>query len=276
MSASQLMFIKAEEDDKEVLKKRIKELENENQTLKQALEQLQQLQGKCCDWCEILMPSSDQERTTISNWLEGVVTALKSQKGESELIIDDDDDVEEEGIQNSLEATGSTLPLLQSSPLQPLSSQPSSSLPPPPPPPQPQSLGTLPDFKINPMISSAQPTIVRGTTTLKNLQIDYMKLKDIIISADERRGDKIKYLLNKMVDAIFTRDELVAASGLGIRTHKDKNHTPLDRKKLTAIKEFIEEFADKNGIEPMDPKTFRVTIGNKITNARRNLRNEFK
>lgn len=44
------------------------------------------------------------------------------------------------------------------------------------------------------------------------------------------------FFLLQLVDAMFTRDELVAASGLGIRTHKDKHHTPLDRKKLAAIK----------------------------------------
>lgn len=269
MSATQLMFIKAEEDDKEVLKKRIKELENENETLKQALEQLQQLQGKCCDWCELLMPSSDQERTTISNWLEGVLTALKSQKGESELIIDDN-------IQNSAQETPPTPPPPTPPPPPPLpppSQQPPSA---PPPPTPPQGSLTLPNFTVSPTVSSAQPIIIRGSTMMKSLHIDYLKLKDIIRSADDRRGDKMKYLLNKLVDAMFTRDELVAASGLGIRTHKDKHHTPLDRKKLAAIKDFLEEFADKNGIQTMDPRTFRVTVGNKITNARRNLRNEFK
>ena len=40
--------------------------------------------------------------------------------------------------------------------------------------------------------------LFQGSPTMKNLHIDYSKLKDIIRSADDRRGDKMKYLLNKV------------------------------------------------------------------------------
>lgn len=39
----------------------------------------------------------------------------------------------------------------------------------------------------------------QGSTMMKSLHIDYLKLKHIIRSADDRRGDKMKYLLNKVI-----------------------------------------------------------------------------
>ncbi|XP_014774361.1 uncharacterized protein LOC106872038 [Octopus bimaculoides] len=251
MSEPPVMYIKTEDDDdddnKENLKKKIKYLEEENETLKKALEQLQQLQGKCCDWCELLMPNSDQERTVVSNWLESVLIAIKSQRENSEIVVED--------------TTSRYVPSLPAAP-------PPVAAPSPPPLP-------LPLSPSNPGMN-LQPLLVEGTAMTKSLPINYMKLKAILRATNERLGDKMKYLLNKLVDAMFTRDELVAASGLGLRTQKDKQHTPLDRKKLTAIKEFLAEFSERKNIKMMDSRTFRVTVGNKITNARRNLRNEFK
>ncbi|CAI9738532.1 Hypothetical predicted protein [Octopus vulgaris] len=252
MSEPQVMYIKTEDDDdddnKENLKKKIKYLEEENDTLKKALEQLQQLQGKCCDWCELLMPNSDQERTVVSNWLESVLIAIKSQRENSEIVVED--------------TTSRYVPSLPAAPPPVAAPSPPPTLP-------------LPLSPSNPAMN-LQPLLVEGTAMTKSLPINYMKLKAILRATNERLGDKMKYLLNKLVDAMFTRDELVAASGLGLRTQKDKQHTPLDRKKLTAIKEFLAEFSDRKNIKMMDSRTFRVTVGNKITNARRNLRNEFK
>ena len=99
------------------------------------------------------MPSCEQERTMISNWLEGVIMALKAQKEETELIIDDDDD---DTIQTSAE-------IIPPSPI-PSTPPPPPPLPPPqqqqqspsPQPSQPQGSVTLPSFTGSPTISSEQ------------------------------------------------------------------------------------------------------------------------
>ncbi|GAB1606883.1 proline-rich protein 11-like [Argonauta hians] len=285
MAEQHVIYIKREEDDdnndcdddddKENLKKKIQYLQAENATLKKALEQMQRLQGKCCDWCEVLMPNTERDQNVVSKWLEGVMAAMKSQRQEEE--------EEEErgrgggGGMEAEEVENIVMEEMSSSyvPSQLMSQMPRAVVPSPPTA-APIAMNPRPLTPSNPDLN-LQPVVFEGTAMMKPLPINPMKLKAILRATTERRpGDKLKYLLNKLVDALFTRDELVAASGLGLRMQKDKQQTPLDRKKLNAIKEFLGEFSMKKNMKMMDARTFRVTVGNKITNARRNLRNEFR
>lgn len=50
---------------------------------------------------------------------------------------------------------------------------------------------------------------------MKSLHIDYLKLKDIIRSADDRRGDKMKYLLNKVI-LIYVLDIILEIWNLSV------------------------------------------------------------
>ncbi|XP_030850521.1 uncharacterized protein LOC105438999 isoform X2 [Strongylocentrotus purpuratus] len=87
-----------------------------------------------------------------------------------------------------------------------------------------------------------------------------------------RAKDGAKKLMNNALDLVFSREQLAASSGMGLRKEKDAGATvphPLDAVKIAAILDFTKSFSKSQGWAlPMD-KELRRIVTNKVTNARR-------
>ncbi|XP_061196002.1 uncharacterized protein LOC133204280 [Saccostrea echinata] len=66
------------------------------------------------------------------------------------------------------------------------------------------------------------------------------------------------YLLNKVVEMVFKKEELCKSKGL----------KGLDQHKLEAIQEYMHSKCKKLQLDPVPPKIFNKTIQNKIGNLR--------
>ncbi|XP_072022600.1 uncharacterized protein [Amphiura filiformis] len=109
-------------------------------------------------------------------------------------------------------------------------------------------------------------TIKVDSTRLRKLQLTVLKKKD-----------PVGFLINAVIDLLFTTQELAESTCLGIKkkTFKDparKSKPPLDALKVAAVTEYVTEYAKKNNLQMVTQKEINRKFSYKVTNARRDLK----
>ncbi|XP_069482648.1 uncharacterized protein [Ambystoma mexicanum] len=123
----------------------------------------------------------------------------------------------------------------------------------------------FPDPNPNPGPSTATaserkiPLVTDGTCRFADVLVNPVKLREIVVTARKSQtGNPARYLQNKLLDLLFTKEELMAAKG----------RLTLDRHRQDAIQEFIHVKSREIGFPLLSAAEYRKALQNKIGNYR--------
>ncbi|XP_069466479.1 uncharacterized protein [Ambystoma mexicanum] len=121
----------------------------------------------------------------------------------------------------------------------------------------------FPDLSPNPGPSKASerkiPLVTDGTCRFADVLVNPVKLREIVVTARKlHTGNPARYLQNKRLDLLFTKEELMAAKG----------RLTLDRHRQDAIQEFIHVKSREIGFPLLSAAEYRKALQNKIGNYR--------
>ncbi|XP_072023171.1 uncharacterized protein [Amphiura filiformis] len=109
----------------------------------------------------------------------------------------------------------------------------------------------------------------------KTIKVDSTRLRKLQLFVLNKK-DPIGFLINGVIDLLFTTQELAESTCLGRRkTVQDptrKYKPPLDALKVAAVTEYVMEYAKKNNLQMFTQKELNRKICYKVTNARRDLK----
>ncbi|XP_069492230.1 uncharacterized protein [Ambystoma mexicanum] len=114
----------------------------------------------------------------------------------------------------------------------------------------------FPDLSPNPGPSKASerkiPLVTDGTCRFADVLVNPVKLREIVVTARKSQtANPARYLQNKLLDLLFTKEELMAAKG----------RLTLDRHRQDAIQEFIHVMAFHYSLQPSTEKPSKTKLG---------------
>ncbi|XP_069494471.1 uncharacterized protein [Ambystoma mexicanum] len=102
-----------------------------------------------------------------------------------------------------------------------------------------------------------------------SVTVDKQHLRRLLMAADGRVKKHAAFLLNGLIKLLFKKEELARSDGLGLRGKKSNS---LDQVKVDAMREFLHSKCLERKWNHLDGNRFTRIITNKISNARRDLK----